>query len=103
MVKQKVLRLDGFTQAERIQMTAQVSDGISEAGACITDLHQYSNTLIAISFKVLLANLDRLTTALQDTGLHLTQESLDQLMYVNDSKLKDEECLGTLQITFVHN
>ncbi len=102
MVKQKFLRLDGFTQAERIQMTAQVSNGISEAGAWITDLHQYSDTLIVINFQVPLPNLDRLATALQDTGLHLSQESLDQLMPVNDSTLEDEERPGTLQITFVH-
>lgn len=103
MVKQKFLRLDGFTKAERIQMTAQVSDAISAAGAWITDFHQYSNVLICINFQVPIANLDRLATALQDTGLHLSQESLDQLMPVNDSTLKDEECPGTLQITFVHN
>jgi hypothetical protein len=103
MVKQKFLRLDGFTKAERIQMTTQVSDAISEAGAWITDFHQYSNILICINFQVPSANLDRLATALQETGLHLSQESLDQLMAVNDSTLKDEECPGTLQITFVHN
>lgn len=103
MVKQKFLRLDGFTKAERIQMTTQVSDAISKAGAWITDFHQYSNILICINFQVPIANLDKLAATLQETGLHLSQESLDQLMPANDSTLKDEECGGTLQITFVHN
>ncbi|MEG3900015.1 hypothetical protein QT989_30755 [Microcoleus sp. SVA1_B6] len=84
-------------------MTAHVSEAISQAGAWITDFHQYSNILICINFQVPIANLDKLAATLQETGLHLSQESLDQLMPANDSTLKDEEFGGTLQITFVHN
>lgn len=39
----------------------------------------------------------------QETGLHLSQESLEQLMPPNDSTLKEKQLVGTLQITFVHN
>ncbi|MEG4343152.1 hypothetical protein QUB70_07640 [Microcoleus sp. A003_D6] len=103
MFKQQFVRLDGFTKAERIQMTAHVSEAINQAGAWITDFHLYSNILICINFQVPIANLDRLAATLQETGLHLSQESIDQLMPANDSTLKEKELLGTLQITFVHN
>lgn len=105
MFEQRFLRLDGFTKAERIQMTARVSEAINQAGAWITDFHLYSNILICINFEVSIATLDRLAASLQETGLHLSQESLDQLIPANDSTLKEKEkeLVGTLQITFVHN
>jgi hypothetical protein len=101
--KQRFLRLDGFTRAERIQMTANVSEAIHLAGAWISDFHQYSNVLICINFQVPSANLDRLSTTLKQTGLHLSQESLDQLVCDRDSSPDDSELIGTLQITFIHN
>ncbi|MBD2738904.1 MULTISPECIES: hypothetical protein [Nostoc] len=107
MFEQKFLRLDGFTKAERIGMTARVSEAINKAGAWITDFHLYSNILICINFEVPSANVEKLAIFLQQTGLHLSQESLSQLMSAhesaNDSALKDKELVGTLQITFVHN
>jgi hypothetical protein len=45
MFERQFLRLDGFTKAERIGMTARVSEAISQAGAWITDFHLYSNIL----------------------------------------------------------
>jgi hypothetical protein len=103
MFERQFLRLDGFTKAERIQMTARVSEAIHQAGAWITDFHLYSNILICINFEVPIANLDRLAASLQETGLHLSQESLEQLMPANDSMPKEKDLVGTLQITFVHN
>lgn len=103
MIKQQFLRLDGFTKAERIQMTSRVSEAINQAGAWITDFHQYSNILICINFEVPSANLERLAVTLQETDLHLSQESMEQLMFTNDLTLKQEELIGTLQITFVHD
>ena len=100
---QQFLRLDGFTRAERIQMTARVNEAISQAGAWVTDFHLYSNILICINFEVPIANLDRLATTLLQIGLHLSQESINQLVPADDSTIKDEELAGTLQITFVHN
>jgi hypothetical protein len=101
--EQQFLRLDGFTKAERIQMTDRVSEAINQAGAWITDFHLYSNILICINIEVPIANLDRLAESLQETGLHLSQESLDQLIPANKSTPKETELVGTLQITFVHN
>jgi hypothetical protein len=101
--ERRFLRLDGFTKAERIRMTARVSEAINQAGAWITDFHLYSNVLICINFEVPSANLDKLAASLTQTGLHLSQESLEQLMPANDSMLKQKELVGTLQITFVHN
>lgn len=103
MFEQRFLRLDGFTKAERIGMTARVSEAINQAGDWITDFHLYSNILICINFQVPSANLDRLAATLQETGLHLSQESLEQLTPANDLMLKEKELVGTLQITFVHN
>jgi hypothetical protein len=103
MFKQQFLRLDGFTRAERIEMTDRVSEAISQAGAWITDFHLYSNILICINFQVPIANLDRLSAKLQETGLQVSQESLNQLMPTHASMLKEQELVGTLQITFVHN
>lgn len=102
MSEQQFLRLDGFTKAERIQMTARVNEAISQAGAWITDFHLYSNILICINFQVPNVNLDRLAASLQETGLHLSQESLKQLMPTTAST-KEKDLVGTLQITFVHN
>ena len=102
MIKQRFLRLDGFTKAERIQMTARVSEAISQAGAWITDFHLYSNILICINFEVPDANLERLATTLLQTGLHLSQESTDRLTDA-DNSTEGKELAGTLQITFVHN
>jgi hypothetical protein len=102
MFKQQFLRLDGFTRADRIDMTHHVSEVISQAGAWITDFHLYSNILICINFQVPIGNLDKLSVKLQETGLQLSQESLKQLIPVHDS-MKDRELVGTLQITFVHN
>jgi hypothetical protein len=101
--QQQFLRLDGFTKAERVQRTARVSDAINQAGAWITNFHLYSNILICINFEVPLSNLDKLALSLQETGLHLSQESLEQLIPRNDSTLKAKELVGTLQITFVHH
>jgi hypothetical protein len=101
--EQQFLRLDGFTKAERIQMTARVSEAINQAGAWIIDFHLYSNILICINFEVPIANLERLAASLQETSLHLSQESLAQLMPANKSTPKEKELVGTLQITFVHN
>lgn len=103
MFRQQFLRLDGFTRAERIGMTDRVSEAINQAGAWITDFHQYSNILICINFQVPIAKLDRLAATLQETGLQLSQESLEQLRSAHDSMLKAQELVGTLQITFVHN
>lgn len=102
-MKQQFLRLDGFTKAERIQMTDRVSEAISQAGAWITDFHLYSNVLICINFQVAIANLERLAATLAETGLQLSPESLEQLLPVHDSTLQEKELVGTLQITFVHN
>ncbi|PZV13968.1 MAG: hypothetical protein DCF22_09670 [Leptolyngbya sp.] len=103
MVKQQFLCLSGFTRADRIQMTDRVSEAINQAGAWITDFHLYSNILICINFEVPIANLDSLAAWLQETGLHLSQESLEQLVSADESALKQEELPGTLQITFIHN
>uniref|UniRef100_A0A832M3Q9 Uncharacterized protein n=1 Tax=Oscillatoriales cyanobacterium SpSt-402 TaxID=2282168 RepID=A0A832M3Q9_9CYAN len=100
---QRFLRLDGFTRAERIGMTDRVSEAINQAGAWITDFHLYSNILICINFQVPITNLNRFAATLQETGLQLSQESLEQLMPAHDSILKEQELVGTLQITFVHN
>lgn len=97
------LRLDGFTKAERIQTTARVNEAINQAGAWITDFHLYSNVLICINFEVPSTNLSRLAASVQETGLHLSQESLEQLMSAHDPMLKEKELVGTLQITFIHN
>ncbi len=103
MFKQQFLRLDGFTRAERIGLTYRVSEAINQAGAWITDFHQYSNILICINFQVPIVNLDKLAATLQETDLQLSQESLAQLMPDHDSMLKEQELIGTLQITFIHN
>ena len=103
MFKQRFLRLDGFTKAERIGMTGRVSEAINLAGAWITDFHLYSNKLICINFEVSSANLGRLAISLQQTGLHLSQQSLEQLIPSDDLTLIDKELPGTLQITFIHN
>lgn len=103
MFERRFLRLDGFTKAQRIQMTARVSEAINQAGAWITDFHLYSNILICLNFEVPSANLDKLAASLVQTGLHLSQESLEQLMPANNSTPKQKELVGTLQITFVHN
>ncbi|WP_348257740.1 hypothetical protein [Funiculus sociatus] len=47
--------------------------------------------------------MNRLAASVQETGLHLSQERLEQLMPANESTLKHKELVGTLQITFVHN
>jgi hypothetical protein len=49
------------------------------------------NILICINFEVPIANLDRLAAYLLQTGLYLSQESLEQLMPANDSTLKQKE------------
>lgn len=103
MFKQQFLRLDGFTKAERIRMTDDVSEAINQAGAWITDFHQYSNILICINFQVPVVKLERLAAMLQETGLQLSQEGLEQLRSAHDSMPKAQELVGTLQITFVHN
>lgn len=100
---QRFLRLDGFTKAERIGMTGRVSEAINLAGAWITDFHLYSNVLICINFEVPSANLGRLATSVQQTGLNLSQQSIEQLMPSDDLTLIDKELAGTLQITFIHN
>ena len=103
MVAQQFLQLSGFTRANRIQMTDRVSEAINQAGAWITDFHLYSNILICINFEVPCSKLSSLAASLQETGLHLSQESLEQLRLANDSMLKQQELVGTLQITFIHN
>lgn len=83
-------------------MTDRVSEAINRSGAWITDFHLYSNVLICINFEVPIVNLDKLAASLQETGLHLSQESLEQLMPADELTLK-QEFVGTLQITFVHD
>ena len=100
---QQFLRLDGFTRTERIEMTNRVSEAINQAGAWITDFHLYSNILICINFQIPSTDLGKLAATLQETGLQLSQESLEQLTPATDTMLKENELIGTLQITFVHN
>lgn len=103
MFNQRFLQLDGFTRKERIQMTTRVNEAINKAGAWIIDFHQYSNILICINFEILSANLDRLAISLQATDLHLSEESISQLVQENRLTLKQKELMGTLQITFIHD
>lgn len=103
MFEQRFLRLDGFTKADRMQMTARVSEAINKAGAWITDFHLYSNVVICLNFEVAIANLEKLALSLQETGLHLSQDSLQQLTITHDSTPKEKELIGTLQVTFIHN
>lgn len=84
-------------------MTAQISDAINEAGAWITDFHQYSNLLLCINFQVPDSHRPQLASSLQATGLHLSQESLDQLMPAPAATISEQDLTGTLQITFIHN
>jgi len=103
LLMQRFLRLDGFTRAERTGTIDRVSEAIDQAGAWVTDFHLYSNILICINFEVPITNLNRLAATLRETDLQLSQESLDQLMPAQDSILKEQELVGTLQIIFVHN
>jgi hypothetical protein len=103
MVAQQFLQLSGFTRADRIQMTDRVSEAINQAEGWITDFRLYSNILICINFEVPLSNLNKLAASLQETGLQLSQESLEQLRSVYDPMLKQQELAGTLQITFIHD
>jgi hypothetical protein len=84
-------------------MTNRVGEAINQAGAWITDFHQYSNILICINFQLPIANLDKLAATLQQTGLQLSQESLEQLKPSHEPMPQDQELIGTLQITFIHN
>lgn len=102
MSKQQFLQLNGYTKAERIQMTDRVSEAISQSGAWITDFQLFSNISICINFQVPNTCLGNLAAKLQETGVHLNQESLDQLT-PTDAPLKEEDLSGTLQITFIHN
>jgi len=103
MSKQQFLRLDGFTKTERIQMTSRVSDAINQSGAWITDFHLYSNISICINFQVASTDVKKLAQSLQETDLHLSPESIEQLVAVDDPAQNEKEWMGTLQITFVHN
>ncbi|MBD3887234.1 hypothetical protein IFO70_37225 [Phormidium tenue FACHB-886] len=102
MVAQQFLQLSGLTRANRIQMSDRVSEAINQAG-WITNFHLYSNILICINFELPLSKLSKLAASLQETGLHLSQESLEQLRPANNSTLKQQELAGTLQITFIHD
>lgn len=102
MVARQFLQLSGFTRADRIQITDRMSEAINQAGGWITDFHLYSNILICINFEVPLSNLRKLAASLQETGLQLSQESLEQLTPAHDPMLK-QELAGTLQITFIHD
>jgi hypothetical protein len=101
-VMQPFLRLSGFTKAERLHMTDRVSEAIAQSDAWITDFHIYSNVSICINFEVPIAQLNQLATALQETGLHLSEDSMQQLAHPHQLPLK-QELTGTLQITFIHN
>lgn len=84
-------------------MTARISEAINQSGAWIADFHQYSNIALCINFQIPSTHLPQLAAALNETGLHLSQESLDQLIPSNPLPHPDEEHTGTLQITFIHN
>ncbi len=68
MGTRQFLQLSGFTRADRIQMTDQVSEAINQAGAWITDFHLYSNLLICINFEVSVVDLIQLAALLQATA-----------------------------------
>ncbi len=103
MVKSQFLRLDGFTRCDRLQMTARISEAINQSDAWITDFHQYSNIVLCINFQIPATHLAQLATALVETGLHLSQESLDQLTPPDLPSSSEQEYSGTLQITFIHD
>ncbi len=103
MLKQQFLRLQGFTRADRIQLTTDVSQAISRSGAWITDFHQYSNVLICINFEVPCSDVQKLSEALQQTNLKLSEDSLVQLMQDVNSSSNNIDLVGTLQITFIHD
>jgi len=103
MSARRFLQLSGFTTAERLSITDRVSEAISQAGGWITDFHQYSNISLCINVEIPNANLPRLAASLQEAGLKLSQESLEQLTPAEKSALHQEDVGGTLQITFVHD
>jgi hypothetical protein len=68
--------------------------------------HRLSSVLKHLNlhqFEVSRSKLSSLAASLQETGLHLSQESLEQLRPTNDSMLKQQDLAGTLQITFIHD
>ncbi len=103
MVQHQFLQLDGFTKSDRLPTTARISEAINQSGAWITDFHQYSNIVLCINFQIPRTYLPRLAAALNETTLHLSQKSLDQLTPSDPPPSPDQEYTGTLQITFIHN
>jgi len=103
MPVRRFLQLSGFTTAERLGMTNRASEAISQAGGWITDFHQYSNISLCINFEVPTTDMEKLARKIQETGLKLSEESLEQLTSTENFMPSQDELAGTLQITFVHN
>ncbi|MDJ0772982.1 MAG: hypothetical protein QNJ49_06055 [Mastigocoleus sp. MO_167.B18] len=47
--------------------------------------------------------MDRFAENLQEEGLNLSQDSIDQLILAGDETLEEKKLIGTLEITFLYD
>jgi hypothetical protein len=105
----RILRINGTTRTDRIEMTSRAERAILKSGGWILDFKQFSNVSICINFEVPAKNIGKLRLALKATDLRLTTESDEALTSLSRPEdhthagPQEADVSGTLQITFIHN
>ncbi len=98
----EVLHVNGSTARERHNVTAAVDAVLQSCGAAVVDYHQFSNVSVSVTFEIPAGKLAELKTELENAGITLSQNSLDDLRRFGHSA-PESEITGTVQITFYHH
>lgn len=109
VVSETFLRLNAITRRERHEMISRATEAVLRGGGFVVDFHMFSNRSICLNFEVAAGKVGRLSEALEETGLWLTEESRARLAEGTEraEQLSAEEgaseVAGTLEITFIHD
>ncbi|MDZ4802406.1 MAG: hypothetical protein SGI92_29960 [Bryobacteraceae bacterium] len=95
----EVLHVNGSTTHERHGVIAAVDALLQACGASVTDYAQFSDVSANVSFEIAAGKLRLFETLLNEAGIWLTRDSLDDVARFSEGDL---QCLlmGTVQVTF---
>jgi len=103
----KFLQLRAFTKENRMEMTSKAKAAIEKGGGWILRHQQFSNISLCLNFECPVSSVEKLYRSLLDTGLELSDKSVNAFQNELELQAKGSvskgDFIGTLQITFIHD
>ena len=97
------LKIRGWTDHERHQITAEIDDALDHNGAWIEDFHAFAHLATCFNLHVPLNRLAAMCEELMARGVKLDAESWRQVVIAQISggiPLQDPDVVATLQVLF---